>query len=78
MTGGLDLQVAGGGVGIAFGGSRALLAVGKPWVQAKSPRCRLVAIIAGIDGHGHAIFAQFVGHGHGHIERVSVQVGEAQ
>ena len=78
MTGGLNLQVAGGGVGIAFGGSCALLAVGQPRMQAESPRCRFVAIIAGIDGRGHAVVAEFVGDGHGHIERVSVQVGEAQ
>ena len=78
MTGGLDLQVAGGGVGVTLGGSRALLAVGQPRMQAESPRCRLVAIIAGIDGHGHAVVAEFVCDGHGHIERVSVQVGEAQ
>lgn len=37
-------------------------------MQAESPRCRLVAIIAGIDGHGHAVVAEFVGDGHGHIE----------
>ena len=47
-------------------------------MQAESPRCRFVAIIAGIDGRGHAVVAEFVGDGHGHIERVSVQVGEAQ
>lgn len=37
MTGGLNLQVAGGGVGIAFGGSCALLAVGQPPDAGREP-----------------------------------------
>ena len=36
-------------------------------IRDRSPRCRFVAIIAGIDGRGHAVVAEFVGDGHGHI-----------
>ena len=74
----VDLQAACGRIGVTLLAGLAVFAVRHPRVQAERPRRRLVAIIAGADRDGHALVVQLVRGGDGDIERIAVEVREAQ
>ena len=74
----VDLQAACGRIGVTLLAGLAVFAVRHPRVQAERPRRRLVAIIAGADRDGHALVVQLVRGGDGDVERIAVEVREAQ